>query len=345
MMNIIQILFLLIVFFNTKSLYALGNRPCLDPFSTVDWGFFFDEFLIGTYGYGNSKNPYCQCVVDNGGGQPDVGIKMRIVDMTGFAEVTDTPFYFPCFMEDKPNKVNIKKRGNKFADSNDDTGTYMNGHYISYPVFALLNLFVNQACISQSKVDLPFIGEVEPEWYNEFVAAYTHPENNLVSNPIAQLACLSDCVSSSFKEPDEALFWCRGCWHSQRAGDGRVEGKTGPLDAAELSVNMLDFMAMTFRSAQSIPITALPAGLKVQTASTNAIACGTKKYFPRIIKPAYFLQMAYPVADDAIPIGYPTLLWTNFKTVPGYTSTIFATWKRKVCCFGILHAAHMESAE
>jgi len=72
-------------------------------------------------GYGDSKIPFCQCVVDNGGGQPDVGIKMRIVDMTGFAEVTDTPFYFPCFMEDRPNKVAVKKRGNKFANGNDDT--------------------------------------------------------------------------------------------------------------------------------------------------------------------------------------------------------------------------------
>jgi len=333
--------FLMIMF---TPLRALGKHPCIDPFSTVDWSFFFDEFLIGTYGYGDSKIPFCQCIVDNGGGQPDVGIKMRIVDLTGFIEVTDTPFYFPCFMENKPNRVAIKKRGNKF--NNSKTGTYLNAHFISYPVFSILNLFTNQACLSTSKIDLPFIGELEPEWYNEFIAAYTHPENMLVSNPIAQVACLQDCVSSAFKKPNESLIWCRGCWHSQRAGDGRVVGKIDIMEAAELGVNVLDFMAMSYRSPQSIPVTELPAGLSGFTpASTNAIACGTRKYFPRVIKPAYFLQPAYPVSSSPVPIGYPPLIWTNFKTVPGYTSRIFAVWKRKICCFGILHLLHVESAE
>jgi len=340
-----KIIFFIILIISLQPLKALENHPCLDPFSTVDWSFFFDEFLIGTYGYGHNKIPFCQCVVDNGGGQPDVGIKMRIVDMTGFAEVTPIPFYFPCFMTNSPKKVNVKKRGNKFANSNNDTGTYLNAHFISYPVFAVLNLFTNQACLSASKIDLPFVGELEPEWYNEFIASYTHPENMLVSNPIAQVACLSDCVSSAFKKPNEALIWCRGCWHTQRAGDGRAEGKEGIVDAAELSVNMLDYMAMTFRSPQSIPVTTLPSGVTVTPASTNAIACGKKRYFPRIIKPAFFLQPAYPLAHKPIPIGYPPLVWSNFKTVPGYTSTDFAIWKRKVCCFGVLHALHVEQAQ
>jgi conjugal transfer pilus assembly protein TraU len=339
------IFFVMCIFvFDTKS-FAVGHQPCLDPFSTVDWSFFFDEFLIGTYGFGDNKIPLCQCVVDNGGGQPDVGVKMRIVDMTGFAEATDTPFYFPCFMKNSPNKVAVKKRGNKFSNGNNDTGTYLNAHFISFPVFAVLNLLTNQACLSAGKIDLPFIGEIEPEWYNEFVAAYTHPENTLVSNAIAQVACISDCVTSAFKQPNEALVWCRGCWHSQRAEDGRIEGKVGIVDAAELSVNMLDYMAMTYRSALSIPIMNMPSGVTFPAISTNAIACGTRKYFPKIVKPAYFLQPAYPIPDFAYPIGFPPLVWSNFKTVPSYTSTIFAIWKRKVCCFGALHALHVENAE
>ena len=349
-MDFKKILFgFLIIFFNLQPLKALGQHPCLNPFSTVDWSFFFDDFLIGTYGYGDSKIPFCQCIVDNGGGQPDVGIKMRIADMTGFAEVTDTPFYFPCFMKHRPNKLAIKKRSTKASHisngNGSDTGTYMNAHFISFPVFAVLNLFTNQACLAATKIDLPFIGEIEPEWYNEFIASYTHPENLLVSNPVAQVACLADCVSSAFKKPNEALIWCRGCWHTQRAGDGRVEGKIGIVDSAELSVNMLDFMAMSYRSAQSIPIQALPAGINIPSESANAIACGVRKYFPRIIKPAYFLQPAYPTSNSPIPIGYPPLVWSNFKTVPGYTSNVFAIWKRKVCCFGIAHLLHLEQAQ
>ena len=342
-------LFILLISMN-KPIYAAGIHPCINPFATVDWSFFFDDFLIGTYGYGHSKIPFCQCVVDNGGGQPDVGIKMRIADMTGFAEVTPIPFYFPCFMEKAPTKLSMRKRSSKFSlvanGNGNHTGIYMNAHFISFPVFAVLNLFTNQACLGASKVDLPFIGELEPEWYNEFIAAYAHPENLLVSNPIAQLSCLSDCVSSAFKKPNEALIWCRGCWFPQEAGDGRSgEGKNGILSAAEFSVNMLDFMAMTYRSAQSIPIQALPAGLNIHTESANALACGTRRYFPRIIKPAYFLQPAYPVATSPVPIGYPPLVWTNFKTLPSYTSTVFAVWKRKVCCFGIAHLLHLEQAQ
>ena len=337
---------LLFIVFNT-SLFALGKHPCIDPFSTIDWGFFFDEFEIGTYGYGG-KSPFCQCVVNKEEGQPDVGIKMRIADMVGFTEVTDTPFYFPCWEKNRPNKVAIKKRSSEVSTvsngSYNETGTYMNAHFITFPVFAVLNLFTNQACLSAGKIDLPFIGELEPEWYNEFIASYMHPENMLVSNPIAQIACLQDCVSSSFKKPNEALIWCRGCWHTQRAEDGRVSGKIGILDAAELSTDVLDWMAMSYRSPQTIPVTELPAGVKFTPASPNAIACGKRVYFPRIIKPAFFLQPAYPTANSPIPIGYPPLVWTNFKTVPGYTSHVFAVWQRRICCFGIAHALHWESA-
>ena len=324
---------------------ALGMHPCIEPFSTVDWGFFFDEFLIGSYGYGHSVLPICQCVIDNGGGQPDVGIKMRIVDMPGFAEVTPVPFYFPCFMENAPKSVSVKRRGNKFSNANNHTGTYLNAHFIQFPIFAVLNLFTNQACLAADKIDLPFIGEIEPEWYNEFMATYTHPENLLVSNPIAQLACAEDCVSSAFKKPNEALIWCRGCWNPQEAGDGRTEGRVGIMDAAGLTTSMLDYMAMTFRSAQSIPVKVLPAGVHVKLESANAIACGTRKYFPRIIKDEWFYQPSYPIVSHPITIGYPPLLWTNFKTVPSYSSTIFALWKKKVCCFGVLHALHVEQAQ
>jgi len=323
-------------------LNAVGIRPCQNPFSTIDWSFFFDEFLIGTYGEGG-KNPLCVCGAN--GAQPDIGIKMRITDMIGFAEITPTPFNFPCFAKESTQELKLSKKGNKFANSNNDTGTYLNAHFIPYPIFAMLNLFTNQSCLSISKIEMAFIGEIEPEWYNEFIASFMHPDNLLVSNPIAQIACLSDCVSSTFKKPNEALIWCRGCWHSQRAEDGRIEGKVGIVDAAELSVNMLDFMAMSFRSLQSIPIMNKPAGGNNPIGSTTALACGKRIYFPRIIKPAFFFQPAFPVVSHSVPIGYPPLLWSNFKTIPGYGSTVFAIWKRKICCFGALHLLHLESGQ
>jgi len=320
----------------TTSLFAVGKKPCLDPFSTINWGFFFDDLLIGSYGDG-SHNPICLCGRTNGGGPPDAGLKLRLTEPIGFIELVDTPGSFPCFMKDssKGGISKIKKRGTPKE--------YRNGHYYQYPVFALLNFGLDQLCVSNDfPLDLPFIGELNPLWYDDFTAAIVHPEALLVANPIAQLACLWDCATSTVKHPTEFLSWCNGCWQGRRIGTGRPLGENGPANDAALAMSILDFQHMGFMLPQTIEIpgtSSIPFSNGASLRSANDIACGNSiNYFPKVIKNQYFLQISYPTASDKIITpGESAMVWSNFKGVPTYQDRIFTVWRRKVCCVGVAH--------
>ena len=319
----------------TVSLFAIGKKPCLDPFSTINWGFFFDDLLLGSYGDGDS-NPVCLCSTTQNG-VPDAGLKLRLTEPIGFLELVSEPGTFPCFMKDssKGGIAKIKKRGTPKE--------YRNGHYYQYPVFALLNFGLDQLCVSQDvPLDLPFIGELNPLWYDDFTAAIVHPDSLLVANPIAQLACLWDCAASTLKHPSEFLSWCNGCWQGRRVGTGRPLGKNGPVDDAALAISILDFQHMGFMLPQTIEIpgsSTIPFAGEAVLRSSSDIACGkTINYFPKIIKSQYFLQISYPtVSEKIITPGESAMIWSNFKGVPTYQDRIFTLWRRKVCCVGVAH--------
>lgn len=321
----------------TTSAFAIGKKPCLDPFSTINWGFFFDDLLIGSYGDG-SHNPICLCSTTSDG-IPDAGLKLRLTEPIGFIELVNSPGTFPCFMEDssKGGLAKIKLRGT--------SKHYRNGHYYQYPVFALLNLGLDQLCVAKDiPLDIPFIGELNPMWYDDFTAIIIHPDSQLVANPIASLACLWDCATSTAKHPTEFLSWCNGCWQTRKIGTGRPdEGGVSPEDDAALAMSILDFQHMGFMLPQTIEIPGpVPFSGSGVLRSANDIACGkTINYFPKVIKSQYFLQISYPVVSEKIITpGESGIVWTNFKDVPTYQDRIFTLWRRKVCCVGVAHLAY-----
>ncbi|WP_206514080.1 TraU family protein, partial [Xanthomonas euvesicatoria] len=53
---------------------------------------------------------------------------------------------------------------------------------------------------------------INPVWTKERLANLTHPESKLFANPVAQLACMADAVTSTVSKPSELLFWCAGSW-------------------------------------------------------------------------------------------------------------------------------------
>ncbi len=340
MKRIIKIFITAVLTFGTTTSYALGERPCLNPFATISWSFFFDDLVIGNYG-DNSNNPFCMCSpAQAANGEAFAGIKMRLSEPVGFVELVDIPYHFACFQKKSSNIVKQKKRGFSNAhvpDGDMSAINYRNGHFITYPVFAILNLFLDQACISAGTIDLPFIGELEPQWFDDFLANMLHPENILVSNPIAQMACLADCAACTAKKPLEELSWCRGCWETQKNGTGKSVGVHEIIDSAYLATNIIDWLHMTYRMTQSIPLSVSHIPLvNAPLGSSSDIACGKRVYFPKIIKSQYFLQPAYPIASGPIPIGMTPIVWSNFKQVPTYTDRVFTVWKRKACCFAVI---------
>lgn len=313
---------------------AVGTHPCLNPIKTVDWDFFFDNFQVGTWGDGYS-NPFCQC---KDADYPDGGIKARFFEPIGFTEITDVPNYFPCFQKKSPNIAKQKKRGVARAPGNvkHDVGTYRNGHFIFYPVFSVLNIFLDKLCVSRGSIALPFIGEIEPEWYSDFVAASMRPDFALYANPVAQAACIADCGAAIAKEARDSLYWCNGCWTSSQVNNGHISGKNEIEEAATLSVRLLQWVAMTGRMRQTETLNSKPPFLDTGQ-NAEKIACGEPEYFPLLVKHAFALQPAYPVSTSAVRLGDTPLKWGNFKTVPSYDERVFTVWRRRFCCIGVLH--------
>jgi len=314
-------------------LFGLGKKPCIDPFSTINWSFFFDDLLIGSYGDGEGGS-VCTCSTADGAESNDVGIKIRTTMPIGFIELTAEPFHFPCFEGDtrKGGVAKVKKRGTPTS--------YRNGHYYQYPVFSLLNIGLDQLCVaSEVPIDLPFIGELTPTWYDDFTAILTHPESLVFSNPIAQAACLYDCVASSMGTATEYLSWCNGCWQPRVIGTGRPMTSNPVEDDAALAVAIIDWNHMTYNFIQTI---STPNNMPLVDggalySSSKAIACGSStNYFPKVIKNQYLLQIVYPTAtDEMLTLGGSGAEWTNFKQAPTYQDRIFALWRKKVCCVGI----------
>jgi len=58
------------------------------------------------------------------------------------------------------------------------------------------------------------------------------------------------------------------------------------------------------------------------------------KAFPRIVKSQYWLNLAYPVSWDAVPIGDFPPKWSWFKKSPGNEDFVWAVWRIRDCCLG-----------
>lgn len=342
----------------------VAKQPCLNPIDTVDWDFFTDDIIFGSYGsdgsseanqsYFDPNNPaykpgatpkddgtMCECISHSG--DAVAGFRMRMSEPIGFIEVVDRPKSFPCFQNTKQSSkggiVKQTKWGNGSTQSassqSDKGGGYRNAHFITYPVFATLNILMDKVCGSKGSIGLPFIGELEPEWYSDFIAVILHPLSLLFNNPIAQIACAYDCVKSTIDSPVNLMTWCTGCWGGIKNKSGRVDGANEIVEAAVLATRAISQMHRTLRLKQTIPFdTSVLPFVTMNAQSGTDIVC-SPPYFPEIIKSQYFLNLSYPLAGNAFAIGEWPMEWENFKRIPAYPAKIFTVWRRKACCFNV----------
>jgi len=350
-----KILLLFVSLFISANVFAkVGTKPCIDPLTTINWAYFIDDFIIGSYGdsdslelsYEDSDGDgrsdggglcFCKKTSD---GRADGGLKIRFSEPIGFVELVNTPYKFTCFEGDsgKGGWSKLFHRGN--------TTGYRNAHFIQYPVFALMNYGMDQLCLSKEfPLDVPFIGELTPFWNDDFTALLTNPVAALTANPIAQMACGWDCSVSTLKKPNEYLSWCNGCWQGRRLNTGRsIDGNQVQSDAA-LVMSVLDFQHSTYQLPQTIQIPGSGVGfLEIANFwNSNEIACGDSiSYFPKVIKNQYLLQNVYPTSNSyMITPGEHGAIFSNFRIIPQYQDRIFAIWRRKVCCVGLINASKL----
>ena len=122
-------------------------------------------------------------------------------------------------------------------------------HWYIYPVLYWLELLTDFACLEMASVDVAYLTEFDPFWNDDAKSAILNPEAILFGNPIAQGACVADCLTSSCGLASDALFWCSGCQGSLYPFTGTINGQNGGVQSSTL---LLGRMRQTTQRAISV---------------------------------------------------------------------------------------------
>ena len=249
---------------------------------------------------------------------PRVGIPVSFFEPSRMIEVVSTPFCFPAFGTPSSPQPNLSgTRGKNGGDG--ESNTFAQAHYMIYPVYSILELITDLLCLEVTGVDFAYITEVDPLWQSDTLAAFMQPEALLFANPISQIACIADSVSSAVYFPNDALFWCMGSW-------GNAYPLTGSLNSTGDFIQ--DYAGIAARM-----IYKLHRQLVLWGSWGQAGLCG---YYPQPIwrKTAYRLQILIPIPHPiGTTIGQTGHVWSFGKDVPiTNDNAVFMLFKKRDCC-------------
>ena len=262
---------------------------------------------------GSVSSPICICKDPI----PRIGIPVSFFEPSRLIEVVKDPYCFPSM------GFGLTTSGGTLGGTSGDDGsgnqsTFYQAHYYIFPIYALLELLTDFICLQMTGFDMAYLTEVDPLWNNDTLSAILNPEALLFGNPVSNLACIADAVTSAVFEPIDALFWCKGSWGNaypltgQTGGDGYVEG--GASVAASLIYKLHRELVLWGSWGQ--------AGL-----------CG---YYPAPIwrKSAYRLQIVTPIPSlYATTIGTTGMLWSFGKNPPFVGDNFsYLLFKKRECC-------------
>ena len=262
-----------------------------------------------------ARNPICVCPAP-----PPlfyrIGITIGYWEPSRSIDVSKDPY---CFSGIGINlSMPMTQRGTK-GQGIDRTRTYMHSHYYIYPIFEMIGMFVDSMCMRAGQgIDVAYMTEVDPLWNDDNLSAFINPEALLFGNPITNLACVADSISSQVYFPLDPLFWCKGSW-----------GNAYPLSG---NTNTKDFVEDNLSIAGSM-IYKLHRQLILWNSAGFSALC-SEHPMPIWFKSAYRLQPIYPIPHPiAVPIGQTGLVWSFGKNIPmvgdNFNSLLF---KKVDCC-------------
>jgi len=204
------------------------------------------------------------------------------------------------------------------GDGVDRTRTFFQSHYYVFPIYSMLELLTDFICVESTGFDLAYITEVDPLWQDDTLTAIINPEALLFGNPVTNLACIADSVSSLVNVSLDPLFWCKGSWGNAYPLSGNTNTKDYVEDSASVAASM---------------IYKLHRELILWGSWGQLGLCG---YFPAPIwrKSAYRLQIMAPIPHPmATGIGQSGLLWSFAKNIPFVGDNFsYLLFKKRECC-------------
>ncbi len=275
---------------------------------------------IGTFGGledfdATSTLPACVCSDPF----PRIGIKVSMWEPISYLEATSIPGCFPSLGFGVPIPTPRGQMGMGSSDANKQGLHSYNLHYVKFPLFAALNLFLDFVCLEKGGVDLGWFTEVDPTWNNDVWAGILNPEAILFSNPVAQMACIADATTANLGFPLDILFWCAGSWGSIypfSANSSQADVPSGRALIATRGIAKLHRQLMLWGSIGG-------KGL-----------CGMYP-MPIMRKSQYSLLPVHPVPWKwRVPIGRSSILWAEGQRTPlvDKGNSVFVLYRKRDCC-------------
>ncbi len=271
--------------------------------------------LIGSY------QPLCICPAP-----PPIfiriGIPVSYFEPSRIAEGVSDPFCFPSLGLNLGGSFTTAGAlgGTQGSNENGQQNTFFQMHWYIFPVFAMLEILTDAVCFEHMSFDMAYMTELDPFWQDDSASAFLQPEAVLFGNPITQLACAADAVSSNVaKYSLEPLFWCKGSWGNVYPLAGNVHAKNFVEDSASVTG--------TF-------IYKLHRQLLMWNQFGPGILLCAKWPSPVWFKNAYRLQLMLPQHQEiGMVIGETGIIWSAGKNIP-FTGDNFSyvVFKKKECC-------------
>ncbi|MFA6137433.1 MAG: TraU family protein [Sulfurimonas sp.] len=255
------------------------------------------------------SSPVCICTDPF----PRIGIPVSYFEPSRIIEVVSDAWCFPTFGFGTGGKIG----GGTYGDGQDRQKTFYQSHYLIMPIFALLELLTDFVCLQSTGVDYAYVTEVDPLWNSDTLSGFMSPEALLFGNPIANLACVADAISSTAFQPIDALFWCKGTWGNAYPLTGWTNTKNTVEDSASVAASM---------------VYKLHRELVLWGSSGQSGLCG---YYPAPIwrKSSYRLQLVSPWPSYATTVGTSGLIWTPGHNPPFVGDNFgYILFKKRDCC-------------
>ena len=263
----------------------------------------------------SSRMPLCICEDPF----PRIGIPVSFFEPSRLIEVVSEPYCFPSFGFKGSIGLDGMLAGNKQKGGTTSKRNFMQSHYVIFPILSVLGVVMDFLCLESSGVDYAYITEVDPLWNSDTLAAIISPEALLFGNPVTNLACIADSVSSNFGRPIDVLFWCMGAWGNAYPMTGSQPAKDSyMMDVASIASKMIYKMHREL----------------VLWGSVGSKGMCSKYPMPIWKKTAYRLQPVIPVAtSEAIVIGEAGLKWDSMKNPPNsFNNYSLVLFKKRDCC-------------
>ena len=295
-----------------------------DPISMVNWHSIFPISIAGKNVVPSAdvvktvslaKSPVCACPIPI---PPFIrpGIPIGFWEPARLVETVKDAWCFPSIGVEFDLLPGAMLDGTTGLSRSNVEETFAQAHYFIFPVWAMLELLKDLVCVEGSGFDVAYITELDPLWQSDILTAIIQPEAILFANPVSQLACIADSVSSTAGLSLSPLFWCMGSWGSAYPLTGHI----GSADYVEANAGIA--ARLIYKLSRQLLI-----------CDTNVTLCSCVPT-PIWVKHNYKLHVAKPVKDfSSHPIGRSGLLWAYLKNPPyAGDNFVWVLFRRVGCC-------------